>query len=114
MGHTVSTTSAIVLMDQGRYDEAELPFERAIEIRERALGPDHPEVAISLIGLASLRKKQSRTVEAVALYERVLGMKAKTLAPEHAKLAALRSSIVTLRTSIAASAAAQSDAAVET
>ena len=69
---------------------------------------------MSLIGLASLREKQSRTVEAVALYERVLAMKAKTLAPEHAELAELRSRIVTLRTSIAANAAAQSDAAVET
>jgi tetratricopeptide (TPR) repeat protein len=101
-------------MDQGRYDEAELPFKRAIEMRERALGPDHPELAITLIGLASLRKKQSRTVEAIALYERLLSMKAKTLAPEHPELADLRRSIDALRTAIAANAATQSDAAVET
>jgi hypothetical protein len=91
-----------------------LPFKRAIEIRERALGPDHPEVAMSLIGLASLRKKQSCTVEAIALYERVLGMKARALAPEHPELADLRGSIDALRTSIAANAATQGDAAVET
>jgi hypothetical protein len=89
-------------MDQGRHDEAELLFGRANAIRVRALGPDHPEVAESLTGLASLRKAQGRNAEAVALYERVLAIKAKTFALDHPELAELRSSIEALRSSAVA------------
>jgi hypothetical protein len=39
---------AIVLDEQGRYAEAEPIFARALAIREKALGPDHPDVAESL------------------------------------------------------------------
>ena len=32
--------------DQGRYAEAEPLYKRALAIREKALGPDHPDVAL--------------------------------------------------------------------
>jgi hypothetical protein len=35
-------------LDQERYDEAELLYKRVIAIREKALGPDHPNTAASL------------------------------------------------------------------
>jgi hypothetical protein len=38
---------AIVLDEQGRHAEAEPIFARALAIREKALGPDHPDVAES-------------------------------------------------------------------
>ena len=37
---------------QGRYAEAELLFKRDLAIREKVLGPEHPEVGVSLYGLA--------------------------------------------------------------
>ena len=40
--------------DQGRYAEAEPLYKRALAIREKALGPDHPDVADSLNNLAGL------------------------------------------------------------
>ena len=37
---------------QGRYAEAEPLYKRSLAIREKALGPDHPDVAQSLNNLA--------------------------------------------------------------
>ena len=38
--------------DQGRYADAEPLYKRSLAIREKALGPDHPDVATSLNNLA--------------------------------------------------------------
>ncbi|HET8846644.1 MAG TPA: helix-turn-helix domain-containing protein, partial [Ktedonobacteraceae bacterium] len=46
--------TANVLHARARYAEAEALHLRALHIRERALGPDHPEVAFSLHYLASV------------------------------------------------------------
>ncbi len=48
------TNLAILYQTQGRYAEAEPLHRRALAIREKALGPDHPDVAASLNNLASL------------------------------------------------------------
>lgn len=55
---------------------------------ERALGPDHPELALALAGAAALALEQSRPTDAIRLAERTLGMTRASLPP--AKLAALR------------------------
>ena len=44
-GHHRSTTSAELYRAQGRYAEAEPLYKRSLAIREKALGPDHPDVA---------------------------------------------------------------------
>ncbi|MCP4936076.1 MAG: tetratricopeptide repeat protein [bacterium] len=38
----------MVLLDAGKYSEAKAPFERALAIREKVLGPEHPDVAASV------------------------------------------------------------------
>lgn len=43
---------------QGHLDEAKPLFKRALKIREKVLGPDHPDTATSLDNLASLLQKQ--------------------------------------------------------
>ena len=48
------------LESQGKYDEAEALHRRGLDICERALGPDHPDVATSLNNLAELLEKQVR------------------------------------------------------
>ncbi|CAN0569266.1 unnamed protein product, partial [Laminaria digitata] len=45
---------------QGKYAEAELLSTRALDIREKALGRDHPSTAVSLIKLAKLFEAQVR------------------------------------------------------
>ena len=53
--------------DQGRYAEAEPLYKRALAIDEKALGPDHPDVALSLNNLAALYDNQGRYADALPL-----------------------------------------------
>jgi hypothetical protein len=51
---TVLARQSDGLRDKGQYDEA-IPFiKRALAVRERLLGPEHPDVAIALNSLAEL------------------------------------------------------------
>lgn len=62
----------------GLYDEGAVQLEGALEIRERELGPEHGDVAISLTSLAGLYLHQGREAEALlrraaTIQEKVLG-----------------------------------------
>ena len=46
---------------QGKLDEAEEPQRRALAVWEKALGPDHPEVARGLNNLAQLLQVRGST-----------------------------------------------------
>lgn len=46
------------LIKQGKFAEADTLFLRSIAIEEKALGPDHPSLAISLNNRAELLAKQ--------------------------------------------------------
>ena len=72
---------------QGRYAEAEPLYKRALAIREKALGPDHPDVAKALNNLAVLYQKQGRYAEAEPLYKRALAIREKALGPDHPDVA---------------------------
>ena len=54
---------------------------------EKALGPDHPEVATGLNNLAALYQVRARYAEAEPLYQRSLAIREKTLGPEHPDVA---------------------------
>ncbi len=69
--------------DQGRYAEAEPLYRRSLAIREKALGPDHPDTAVSLNNLALLYGNQGRYAEAEPLYQRSLAIREKALGPDH-------------------------------
>ena len=47
---------------QGKYDEAGQLYDRSLAIREKALGPDHPDVAQSLNNRALLLEDQVRVI----------------------------------------------------
>ena len=49
-------------MLQGKYDEAEPLYVRAMAIDEKVYGPDHPEVARDLNNRAELLQQQVRAV----------------------------------------------------
>ena len=66
-----------------------------LAIREKTLGPDHPDVAATLDILADLHtyhsvtdKQNFQRAEAIPLYERALGIRQKTLGPDHVDLTA--------------------------
>jgi tetratricopeptide (TPR) repeat protein/tRNA A-37 threonylcarbamoyl transferase component Bud32 len=56
--------------DRGQYDEARTLHERAFEIRERDLGPNHPDIAASLQRLANVDQLSGRYDAAVENYDR--------------------------------------------
>ncbi len=58
-------------------------YVRSLELKERQLGADHPNVATSLNNLASLYKLQGRYSEAEPLYVRGLGILFSVLGEEH-------------------------------
>ena len=72
---------------QGKYAEAEPLYQRSLAIREKALGPEHPDVAQSLNNLALLYKAQGKHAEAEPLDQRALGIYEKALGPEHPDVA---------------------------
>ena len=69
-----SATSPRSIEAQGRYAEAEPLDRRALAIREKALGPDHADVARSLNNLGSLHETLGRYAEAEPLYKRSLAV----------------------------------------
>jgi hypothetical protein len=56
---------------------------RALEARERTLGPEHPDTLISVNSLGLLYKSQGRYGEAEPLFLRALEAWERTLGPEH-------------------------------
>ena len=75
------------LHSAGKYAEALPLYKRALAIREKTLGPEHPEVALSLNNLAELYRVQGEYAEALPLYKRSLAIAEKALGPEHPDVA---------------------------
>ena len=73
---------------QGQYDRAVVLAKKALEIAERDLGPEHPNVATSLNNLAELYRAQGLYAAAEPLYKRSLAIREKALGPEHPAVAA--------------------------
>jgi len=61
---------------QGQYAQAEPLYNRALAIREKALGPDHPAVFQSLNNLAALYRATKRDEEAETLEQRAARIRA--------------------------------------
>src|SRR5439155_14372271 len=73
--------------DQGRYGEAEPLYLRALDLRERFLGPEHPDVAATLNNLAELYRARARHAKAEPLYLRALAIREKVYGPAHPDVA---------------------------
>jgi tetratricopeptide (TPR) repeat protein len=71
------------MYERAQYAEAEPLYQRALAIREKALGPEHLHTARSLNNLALLYKSQGRDAEAEPLYQRSLAIREKALGPDH-------------------------------
>lgn len=72
--------------EQGKYEEAPL-YVRALEICEKLLGHDHPELATTLIRLAFVYINQGKYEEAEPLCKRALEIREKLLGHDHPELA---------------------------
>ena len=72
-----------MLYTQGDLVAARPLYERALAIREKLLGPEHPATAGSLNDLASLLQDQGDLAGARPLYECALAISEKLRGPEH-------------------------------
>ena len=84
---------AAILQWRGDFQAAELMHRRALEIKERTLGPEHPELATTLSNLATTLYAEGRGDEAVPLLRRALALAEGSLAPGHPNLEALRANL---------------------
>ena len=73
--------------EMGLYEAAESPARSALEIREKALGPNHLDVAQSLNNLASIWRKQGKLEEAEPFTKRSLEIREKALGPNQPDVA---------------------------
>ena len=82
-GYLLNALAEIRFSALAAYEDARRLFRRALAIREKALGPEHPETASSLNNLALVLKIQGDFANARLLYERSLAILEKILGPEH-------------------------------
>ena len=78
-------------------------YERALKISEKALGPNHPDVAENLNDLAKLYFKQGKYNEALPLYERALKITEKALGPDHPSVVRVRKNLSILQSKLSSS-----------
>ncbi len=74
---TSLNTLAGLYDNQGRYAEAEPLYQRSLAIREKALGPEHPDVAQSLENYAALLRNTELNDEAEKLEARAKAIRAR-------------------------------------
>ena len=84
---TLLNQAACYLSDRGLFSAVEPLYLRSLAIRERALGPDHPQVAMSLNNIAMFYADQGKYSEAESLYQRSLAIWEKLRAPDHPDMA---------------------------
>jgi hypothetical protein len=73
----------LCLFQDGRFNDAEAPLTRVIEIRKRVLGPEHPHTLTSINNLASTFRRQGRLTGAEDLEVQIVEISKRVLGPEH-------------------------------
>jgi tetratricopeptide (TPR) repeat protein len=84
---TLANNLGYSLKMRGDYAAARPLYERALAIRERALGPDHPDTTLSLNNLAALLESQGDYAAARPLHERALAIRERALGLDHPDIA---------------------------
>lgn len=75
------------LSQRRHYQEAILLEQRALAIREKELGPEHPATATTLNNLAEAYQDTGSYAKAEPLYQRVLAIDEKAHGPENPDIA---------------------------
>ena len=78
------------------YTQAEPIYRHALAIRERHLGPEHPDTGTTVHNLAILQRDIGNFVEAEQLYRRALTIRERHLGPEHSYTANTYSNLANL------------------
>lgn len=84
---------AVLYGKRGKYKEAEPLCKRALEIREKVLGKDHPDVAKQLNNLALLCQNQGKYEEVEYYYQRALDIYQTKLGPDDPNVAKTKNNL---------------------
>jgi tetratricopeptide (TPR) repeat protein len=79
----------VVLGSQEKFDEAQAQLQRALDLYEKSLGPDHVLVATSLKSLGNLAQNRGQSEQALPYYRRALTIQEKALGPDHPEVASV-------------------------
>jgi len=77
---------ATLELERGNIAAAESLHTRALRIRERVLGPHHPELTFTLRGLVTCEERTGRLDEAIASQRRAMAIDERVFGPEHRKM----------------------------
>ena len=74
------------LYGEGKYDEALPLAKRTLELREKALGPNHQGLIATLLNLGELYRSKQKLGEAKSYYERALSIGEKAFGPDDLRI----------------------------
>jgi serine/threonine-protein kinase len=87
-----------LLQETGKYEEAWEKVTSALALREKALGPEHPDVASAIQQLSAIAWWMGKYPLALEHSERALALKQKALGPEHPEVVrAMKPTAIALR-----------------
>ena len=72
-----------------RFTDAERDFKKALELQERAGGPNHPLIGNTLYSMAGVYSSLGRHAEAAEAYKRSLAIMEKAMGPDHPVIASI-------------------------
>jgi serine/threonine-protein kinase len=78
-----SSAEGLSLSRAGKHAEARAALERALELETKAMGPDHPDLAIMLGNLGIVVSNGGEAAEALPLLERAAAIRERSLGPDH-------------------------------
>lgn len=86
IAHALGSLGA-VLSTEGEYEQAKLYVERALQIQEAVLPPDHPDLARSVNNLGNVLDSLGEYEQAKHQFERALELRREALGPTHPAIA---------------------------
>jgi serine/threonine protein kinase len=90
------TTMGFVYESLGLYDPAQKLLEEALDIRTKALGPDHLDVATTLSDLGTVAWRKGDFAKSKSLQEQALAIREKRLGPDSKEVASSLHNLGTL------------------
>jgi tetratricopeptide (TPR) repeat protein len=79
---------AVVVREQGDFEEAYSLLSQALDLQRRIFGPEHPPVAATLVNLADVAEHRGDFDEAYGLLSQALDLQRRIFGPEHPTVAA--------------------------
>jgi tetratricopeptide (TPR) repeat protein len=84
---TSLTELGLAYSAQRQFTEAEPILQRAVAVKEKALGPEHPDFARALLDLGALYRLKNEHAKAEPPIRRAVSILEKALGPEHPEVA---------------------------